>query len=49
MDPFALMTRSGHSSMQTTLGYVHLAGALYRDEAEALEARLYGDAAADKR
>jgi integrase len=49
MDPFALMTRSGHSSMQTTMGYVHLAGALYRDEAEALEARLYGDAAADKR
>jgi hypothetical protein len=35
--------------MQTTMGYVHLAGALYRDEAVALEARLYGEAAADKR
>ena len=46
MDPFALMTRSGHSSMQTTMGYVHLAGQVYRDEAEALEERLYGDAAA---
>jgi integrase len=44
-DPFALMTRSGHSSMQTTQQYIHLAGVQYRDEAEALEKRLYGKTA----
>jgi hypothetical protein len=38
--PIALMTRAGHRSMSTTKGYLHLAGSVFRDEAEALERRL---------
>jgi integrase len=37
--PIALMTTAGHRSMQTTNGYLHLAGVVFRDEAEALAAR----------
>jgi hypothetical protein len=35
-----LMARAGHSSMATTKGYLHLAGVVFRDEADALERRL---------
>jgi hypothetical protein len=38
--PIALMARAGHSSMATTKGYLHLAGVVFRDEADALERRL---------
>jgi hypothetical protein len=41
-NPIALMTRAGHASMDTTKLYVHLAGTVFRDEAEALERRLLG-------
>jgi hypothetical protein len=40
--PIALMTRAGHRSMSTTKGYLHLAGVVFRDEADALERRLLG-------
>jgi hypothetical protein len=38
--PIALMTKAGHSDMKTTRIYLHLAGTVFRDEAEALERRL---------
>ena len=38
--PIALMTRAEHRSMATTKGYLHLAGVVFRDEADALERRL---------
>jgi hypothetical protein len=41
--PIALMTRAGHRSMATTKGYLHLAGVVFRDEADALERRLLGE------
>jgi integrase len=41
-NPIALMAKAGHSSMQTTQIYLHLAGQVFRDEAEALEQRLLG-------
>jgi hypothetical protein len=41
--PIALMSRAGHRSMQTTKIYLHLAGTVFRDEAEALERRLLGN------
>jgi integrase len=41
-NPIALMTKAGHSSMQTTQIYLHLAGQVFRDEAAALEERLLG-------
>lgn len=40
--PIALMTRAGHRSMATTQQYLHLAGVVFRDEAESLERRLLG-------
>jgi integrase len=40
--PIALMARAGHRSMATTNLYLHLAGVVFRDEADALEARLLG-------
>jgi integrase len=40
--PIALMARAGHRSMQTTNIYLHLAGTVFRDEADALERRLLG-------
>jgi integrase len=36
----ALMTRAGHASMSTTKRYLHLAGVVFREEAERLERRL---------
>jgi integrase len=41
-NPIALMTKAGHSSMQITQIYLHLAGQVFRDEAAALEERLLG-------
>jgi len=38
------MTRAGHRSMSTTKGCLHLAGIVFRDEADALERRLLGSA-----
>ena len=40
--PIALMTRAGHTNMSTTKRYLHLAGTVFRDEAERLEQRLLG-------
>ena len=40
--PIALMTRAGHTNMATTKRYLHLAGTVFRDEAERLEDRLLG-------
>jgi site-specific recombinase XerD len=40
--PIALMSKAGHSDMKTTRIYLHLAGTVFRDEAEALERRLLG-------
>jgi integrase len=39
----AVMTKAGHSDMKTTKHYLHLAGVVFRDEAEALERRLLGE------
>ena len=41
-NPIALMTKAGHADMKTTKTYLHLAGVVFRDEAERLEARLLG-------
>jgi integrase len=38
----AVMAKAGHRSMQTTKQYLHLAGTVFRDEANALEERLLG-------
>jgi integrase len=40
--PIALMTKAGHRSMKTTSIYLHMAGVVFPDEAEALERRLLG-------
>jgi integrase len=40
--PIAVMATAGHRSMQTTKGYLHLAGVTFREEASALERRLLG-------
>ena len=42
--PIALMARAGHRSMSTTKGYLHLAGVVFLDEADALERRLLNSA-----
>ena len=38
--PIALMAKAGHTDMKVTRQYLHLAGIVFRDEAEALERRL---------
>ncbi|HEY8776559.1 MAG TPA: site-specific integrase [Gaiellaceae bacterium] len=38
----AVMSKAGHRSMSTTKTYLHLAGVVFRDEADALERRLLG-------
>jgi Phage integrase family len=40
--PAAVMAKAGHRSMATTKRYLHLAGVVFRDEADALERRLLG-------
>lgn len=40
--PIALMAKAGHSDMKTTRIYLHLAGTVFRNEAEALSTRLLG-------
>ena len=40
--PIAVMTKAGHANMSTTKRYLHLAGVVFRDEADALERRLLG-------
>jgi integrase len=39
-NPVALMTKAGHADMKTTKSYMHMAGVVFRDEADALERRL---------
>jgi hypothetical protein len=41
-NPIAVMTKAGHANMSTTQTYLHLAGVIFRDEADALELRLLG-------
>ena len=43
--PAALMARSGHSDFKTTQLYIDLAGETFREEAERLERRLWGERA----
>jgi integrase len=38
--PIAVMAKAGHANMRTTQTYLHLAGVVFRDEAERLERRL---------
>jgi integrase len=40
--PIAVMSTAGHRSMQTTKGYLHLAGVVFHNEASDLEQRLLG-------
>jgi integrase len=42
MSPAALMARAGHSDFKTTQGYIDLAGETFREEAELLDERLFG-------
>jgi integrase len=41
-NPVALMTKAGHADMTTTKTYMHMAGVVFRDEADRLEERLLG-------
>jgi len=41
--PAALMARAGHSDFETTQGYIDLAGETFREEADRLERRLWGE------
>jgi hypothetical protein len=41
-EPVALISNAGHSSMQTTGVYTHLAGQVVRDEADAMKTLLGG-------
>jgi integrase len=41
-EPAALMARAGHSDFKTTQGYIDLAGERFREDADRLEARLWG-------
>jgi Phage integrase family len=40
--PIAVMATAGHRSMSTTNRYLHLAGVVFRADADALERRLLG-------
>lgn len=42
--PIAVMAKAGHASLTTTKRYLHLAGVVFREEAERLERRLFGSA-----
>ena len=37
------MARAGHSDFKTTQGYIDLAGETFREEADRLERRLWGE------
>lgn len=41
--PAALMARAGHSDFKTTQAYIDLAGETFREEADRLERRLWGE------
>ncbi len=40
--PIAVMSKAGHANMATTQRYLHLAGVVFRDQADRLEGRLLG-------
>jgi len=40
--PIAVMAEAGDANMATTQRYLHLAGVVFRDEADSLERRLRG-------
>ena len=40
--PITVMATAGHRSMQTTKGYLHLAGTVLPDDAANLERRMMG-------
>ena len=42
-NPVAPKTKAGHSNMSTTQQYIHLAGVVFREEADALETRYLGE------
>jgi integrase len=46
--PVALMAKAGHTDMKVTRRYLHLAGIVFREEAEALEQRLLGTATKER-
>lgn len=46
--PAALIARAGHSDFKTTQGYIDLAGETFREEAELLEERLFGQKSGQK-
>jgi integrase len=41
--PAAIQARAGHADFSTTQRYIHLAGVVFRDEAERAEARILGE------
>jgi len=47
--PAALMARAGHSTLVTTQLYIDLSGEAFRDEAQRLEDRLWGDSSTKNR
>jgi len=46
--PDALQARAGYADLGTTQRYIDLAGVLFRDEAEAAEARMFGPSSTDE-
>jgi hypothetical protein len=48
VSPAALVARAGHSDFKTTKGYIDLAGETFREEAELLEERLFGQKSGQK-
>jgi integrase len=48
VSPAALMARACHSDFATTQSYIDLAGKTFREEAELLEARLFGQKSGQK-
>src|SRR4051812_8934414 len=47
--PAALMSRAGHTDFKTTQIYIDLAGEMFREEADRLERRLWGDCSTNNR
>jgi integrase len=48
VSPAALMARAGHSDFKTTQGYIDLAGETFREEAELIDERLFGQISGQK-